>query len=159
QIALERERMLANVENMGLNQTQRDVILPGLEKQHEEKTKAILAASNDERWKRLRELKGIEEAAKAAREHYSPIALATSHGLGSEERSRISSELQGLGPAAMKRMADRARLEGNRTLAASLTILNRQAPPADRSFSNQDLAESVFREDSEKAMAHIAKVE
>lgn len=101
----------------------------------------------------------MREMASDAKAHYTPIALSTSTGIGSEERGRYLAEYQGLGKAALMRAADRVKLIGNKVEAAALISMNDRSPRSDRGFSSQELAESIFGEDSRKAFEAINKIE
>lgn len=154
-IELRRQKMTIEAERLGSGKE----ILEAFEKQHRANAEGILEASKEGRWTRLKEMNAMREMASDAKAHYSPIAMATSHGIGSEERGRYLAEYQGLGPAALKRAADRARLTGNKVEAAALVLVNDKAAKSDRGFSSQDLAESVFGEDSRKAFEAINRIE
>lgn len=154
-IELRRQKMTAEAERLGSGKE----ILEAFEKQHKANAEAILDASKEGRWNRLKELNAMREMASDAKAHYSPIALSTSTGSGSEEKARLLAEYTGLGPAALKRAADRARLTGSKVEAAALISVNDKAAKSDRGFSSQDLAESVFGEDSKKAFEAIGKLE
>ncbi len=155
EIALKRERMNATAQRLGGDKA----IVEALEKQHSQEAASLLEQSKDGRWKRLGELKEMQEMAVAAREHYSPIAMATSEGIGTEERGRYLAEYSGLGPAALKRAADRVRLTGNKLEAAALISVNDKAPKADRGFKSHELADALWSEDSKRANSMIGKLE
>jgi hypothetical protein len=154
-ITLKREKMTDQVQRLGGSAD----VLAAFEKQHAADAESILDASKKARWDRLQELNALRERASEAKPHYSPIALATSHGVGSEERGRFLKEYEGLGKAAMQRAADRVKLSGSKVEAAALISVNDKAPRADRGFSSSDLADSIFGEDSRKAFEAFRKIE
>lgn len=153
-IAHRRDRMNAELERLGGGPE----LAAALLKSHKADSAKVLEASNDKRWSKLKEMSEMDQRATVARDHYTPIALATSHQVGSEERGRFLAEYSGLGPAALARAAARAKLTGNKVEAAALITVNDRSPRADRGFSSQDLANFVFGEDSKRANVMIDSI-
>jgi len=102
----------------------------------------------------------IATAIRASSNLFSPLALATSHELGSERRSRLYAEVKDLqrSPQALLHAGQRAAAEGDATLA-SVCIAVCDAMPADkRPFVPADLAAIVFKDRAASAREHVEHV-
>lgn len=128
--------------------------------EHEDWLKSYRKETSDSRWKDARELTTLREDAVASRSMFNPLAMATSYNLGQPKRSAIEASLNGLGKMALKNIADRARLEGDKDTLAALVVTIDKMPRGDRPpITSQELAEAGFGAEAAQASKLIADID
>ena len=106
---------------------------------------------------RLR-MQEIAAAIRASSGMFSALALASSHELGSERRSRLYAEMKDMGPQALLHVAQKAASEGDTLMAAVAIAVNDSMDQGKRPFVSADLAAQAFGSRAASAREHIEHV-
>lgn len=108
----------------------------------------------------VQEAVAIGECCKSAERHYqSPMQMLMRESLGSERRSRILQQIEHSGPTELASLADYAAGTEDTELAAALCSRNASMKVAQRSFSSQELAQTLFGDQQETVAAALREVE
>lgn len=122
--------------------------------------KSYRKETSEARWKDAGELNTLRaDALEAKAILTNPVALATVHGFGTPERNAMATEVNGLGPHAMRNLATVAVRTGNKALIGALVVANDKLPRGDRPFSSQEIAAAGFGAEAEEAGKLIADID
>ncbi|WP_373503141.1 hypothetical protein [Aestuariivirga sp.] len=122
--------------------------------------KGYRSETSESRWKDAGELNTLRaDAIEAKAILTNPVALATVHGFGTPERNAMATEVNGLGPHAMRNLATVAIRTGNKAMIGALVVANDKLPRGDRPFSSQEIATAGFGEEAEQAAKLIAIID
>ena len=129
---------------MSDSKVRRDEIQKLSDDLEKEKRKELKAQTEISRYEALRQLQEMDALASTSSEYFqNPISLLTASNIGSEKRDRVANQLNGLGPAAIKSLAQAAINNNDRELGAELVRANDSKKAKDRPFKSSDLAEHL----------------
>lgn len=122
------------------------------DQEQDTRIRALRKSTEKHRWEKAGEIQDIRNSASKVREYLTnPIIVASTYGVGTPERNAFEATLEGLGPATIANMALKARLEGNKHLAAACIRANALLSANARMFDSKELAQELFGDETDNA--------